>query len=123
MFSRIVTATFCDFIHNFLKVYLDDWTMYILLKENIGLLRLMLDRCKQLHIYLNLRKCICCVPFRNILGHIVCREGVLFDSKKVGVILNMPPPTTIKQMWNTLGHIGYYLKFIRNYVSITTPLK
>jgi hypothetical protein len=70
--------------------------MYILLKENIGLLRLILDHCRQLHISLNLRKCIVCVHFGNILGHIVCREGVLFDFKKVAVILNMPPATTVK---------------------------
>jgi hypothetical protein len=49
-------------------------------------------------ISLNLRKCIFCVPFGNLLGHIVCREGVLVDPTKVAVILNMPPPTTVKQL-------------------------
>jgi hypothetical protein len=81
MFSCIVIATFCDFIHKFLEVYLDDWTMYILLKDHIGLLQLMLDHCRQLQISLNL------------LGHIVFRERVLVDPAKVAIILNMPPPT------------------------------
>jgi hypothetical protein len=121
-FSRIVIATFHDFIHKFLEVYLDDWTVYNLLKEHIGLLRLMLDHCRQLQISLNLRKCIFCVPFGNLLGHIVCREGVLVDPAKVAVILNMPPPTTVKQLQTTLGHTGYYHRFIRNYTSITMHL-
>jgi hypothetical protein len=108
MFSQIMISTFCDFIHKFLEVYLDDWMVYSLLKENIGLLRLMLDRCRQLHISLNLKKCIFCVPFGNLLGHIVCREGVLVDPAKVAVILNMPPPTSVKQLQTTLGHTGYY---------------
>jgi hypothetical protein len=38
MFSRIVIVAFCDFIHKFLKVYMDYWTMYNLLKEHIVLL-------------------------------------------------------------------------------------
>jgi hypothetical protein len=48
------------------------------------------------------------VPFGNLLGHIVCREGVLVDPAKVFVILNMPPPTIAKQLWSTLGHTRYY---------------
>jgi hypothetical protein len=38
VFSRIVIVAFHDFIHKFLEVYMDDWTMYNLLKEHIGLL-------------------------------------------------------------------------------------
>jgi hypothetical protein len=108
VFSRIMISAFHDFIHKFLEVYLDDWMVYSLLKEHIGLLRLMLDRCHQLQISLNLKKCIFCVPFGNLLGHIICREGVLVDPAKVAVILNMPPPTSVKQLQTTLGHTGYY---------------
>jgi hypothetical protein len=38
VFSRVLIAAFCDFIHKFLEVYLEDWTIYNLLKENIGIL-------------------------------------------------------------------------------------
>jgi hypothetical protein len=48
MFSWIVISTFCDFIHKFLEVYLDDWMVYNILKEHIGLLWIMLDQCHQL---------------------------------------------------------------------------
>jgi hypothetical protein len=58
-----------------------------------------------------------------MLGHIVCREGVLVDPVKIAVILNMPPPTTVKKLCMTLGHTGYYHQFIRGYASITTPLE
>jgi hypothetical protein len=46
IFSRVVVATFKEFIHKFLEVYLDDWTMFSLLKDHVEELRLMLDRCK-----------------------------------------------------------------------------
>jgi hypothetical protein len=50
VFSRAVVASFKEFIHIFLEVYLDDWNFFSLLKYHIETLRLMLDRCRQYHI-------------------------------------------------------------------------
>ena len=35
IFSRIVVATFKYFIHKFLEVYFDDWTLFGLIKYHI----------------------------------------------------------------------------------------
>jgi len=43
IFSRVVVATFKEYIHKFLEVYLDDWTIIVLVKHHIESLRLMLD--------------------------------------------------------------------------------
>jgi hypothetical protein len=43
IFSRVVIAAFKEFIHQFLEVYLDDWTVYTLLKHHVEVLRLMLE--------------------------------------------------------------------------------
>jgi hypothetical protein len=71
VFSRVVVATFKEFIHKFLEVYLDDWMVFSLLKDHIEVLRLMLDRCRQCQISLNLKKCIFCALFGILLGHVV----------------------------------------------------
>jgi hypothetical protein len=63
IFSRVVVAYFKDFIHKFLEVCLDDWTMFSLLKDHVEVLMLMLDRCRQCHISLNIKKCIFNPPF------------------------------------------------------------
>jgi hypothetical protein len=107
-FSQIVIETFREFIHKFVEVYMDDWTIYILLKEHVGILWLMFDKCRELKISLNLRKCIFYVPHGNMLGHIVCQEGISVDRAKFVVILNIPPPTSDKSCCLTLGHTGYY---------------
>jgi hypothetical protein len=75
---------------------MDDWEVYSLLKKHVALLYLMFDRCRELQISLNLKKCIFCVPHVNLLGHIVSQEGVLVDPAKFVVILNMPPPMSAK---------------------------
>lgn len=43
IFSRIVVATFKEFIHKFLEVYLDDWTVFGLVRKHITSLWFMLD--------------------------------------------------------------------------------
>jgi hypothetical protein len=115
VFSRVVVATFKEFIHKFLEVYLDDWTVFSLLKDHIEVLRIMLDRCRQCHISLNLKKCIFCAPFGILLGHVVCKQGLLVDPTKIAVILDLEPPTSVRKLRETLGHTGYYRNFIKGY--------
>ena len=46
IFSRIVVAAFKEYIHKFLEVFLDDWTIFGLVKNHVESLRLMLDTCR-----------------------------------------------------------------------------
>ena len=112
MFSRVVIAAFKELIHKFLEVYFDDWTIFGLVKDHITSLRLMLVKCRKHQISLNLKKCIFCAPFGILLGHIVCKQGLMMDPAKIAIIVNLPPPKSIKQLRTALGHTGYYRKFI-----------
>jgi hypothetical protein len=38
VFSRIVITSFREFIHKFIEVYMDDWTIYSLLKDHVALI-------------------------------------------------------------------------------------
>ena len=82
----------------------------------------MLDRCRQCHISLNLKKCIFCAPFGILLGHVVCKQGLLVDPSKIAVILGLQPPTLVTELRETLVHTRYYKKFIKGYAQITTLL-
>jgi hypothetical protein len=115
VFSRVVVVAFKEFIHKFLEFYLDYWTMFSLLRDHIEVLCIMLDRCKHCHILLNLKKCIFFAPFGILLGHVVCKQGLLVDPTKIIVILELEPLTLVKQLRENLGHTGYYKKFIKGY--------
>ena len=123
IFSRVVISAFKEFIHKFLEVYFDDWTIFGLLKDHIASLRLMLDKCRQHQISLNLKKCIFYAHFGILLGHIVCKQGLMVDPVKIVIIVNLPPLKSIKQLRTTLGHTGYYTKFIKGYAQITSPME
>jgi hypothetical protein len=94
--SRVVITAFKEFIHKFLEVYLDDWAIYSLLKGHAEVLRIMLERCMQCSISLNIKKCIFGTHFRILLGHIVYKQGLLVDPAKVAVIVNLPPHKSVR---------------------------
>ena len=122
-FSRVVFATFKEFIHKFLEVYFDDWTMFALVECHVASLCLMLDTCRRYQITLNLKKCLFCVPFGNLLGDVVCRCVLMVDPAKIVVILNLEALQSVKQLRATQGHTGYYIKFIKCYAQITVPME
>jgi hypothetical protein len=46
IFSRVIVDAFKDFIHKVLEVYIDDWTVFILLKDHVEVSILMIDKCR-----------------------------------------------------------------------------
>ena len=83
----------------------------------------MLERCRQIQLALNIRKCIFVTPIGILLGHIVCKEGIKVDFAKIKIILDLKPPVNSKQVRVLLGHTSYYRKFIRYYLDITDALE
>jgi hypothetical protein len=47
----------------------------------------------------------------------------LVDTSKITIIVDLPPPSSIRQLRTVLGHTGYYKKFIKGYAQITTPME
>jgi hypothetical protein len=93
------------------------------LKDHVEVLMLMLERCRKCQISLNIKKCIFGTPFGILLGHIVCRQGLIVDPAKIVVIVNLPPPKSVRRLRATLGHTGYYRKFIKGYAQITASME
>jgi hypothetical protein len=45
------------------------------------------------------------------------------DPAKIIAIVNLPAPKIVRQLRATLGHIGYYRKFIKGYAQIAAPME
>ena len=58
-----------------------------------------------------------------LLGHIVCKDGLLVDPTKIALILCLPPLMNVNMLWETLGNMGYYRKFIKEYTTIIAPME
>jgi hypothetical protein len=97
VFSIVVVASFKEFIHKFLEVYLVEYTMFSLLKGHVENLRLMLDIYKKFQILLNLKKCVYCASFGILMGHVICKQGLLVDPITIAVIFYLPLPTSVER--------------------------
>ena len=56
------------------------------------------------------------------MGHIVSKNGVKANVKKVDAILLAPHPKNVKEVQSFLGGINYYSKYIPDMATIACPL-
>lgn len=58
----------------------------------------------------------------SFVGHVLSSQGVSTDPEKVAAAKLWPPPTNMSELCTFLGNIGYYRKFILDFVTLTGPL-
>ena len=58
----------------------------------------------------------------SYLGHIVSKDGIETDPKKVKAIKNWPVPISVTDVRSFLGFTNHYHRFIRGYAQIAKPL-
>ena len=66
-----------------------------------------------------------CEFFRSklkYLGHIVSKDGIATDPKKIEAINKWPQPKTVTDVCSFTGFTNYYRKFIKGYAKIARPL-
>ena len=56
------------------------------------------------------------------MGHVVSKDGIETDPKKVKAIKNWPIPISVTDVRSFLGFTNHYRRFIRGYAQIAKPL-
>ena len=113
---------FAEFLNDFMKVFLDDFSIYETKTDYIKHLKFCPQRCRECGLNLNPEKCMICVISERLLGHVVCKEGLLIVPKKISVIQNLPPPTNVKSLRAFLGSVIYHRRFIWMFAQVTRYL-
>ncbi|RVW18418.1 Retrovirus-related Pol polyprotein from transposon opus [Vitis vinifera] len=85
-------------------------------------LEAVLNRCIEKDLVLNWEKCHFMVQQGIALGHIISKKGIEVDKAKVELIIKLPSPTTVKEVRQFLGHVGFYRKFIKDLSKLLKPL-
>ena len=57
-----------------------------------------------------------------VLRHIVLGKGLEVDKAKIEVIQNLPPLGTVRDLRSFLRHVGFYRRFIQDFVKVSRPL-
>ena len=106
-----------------LFVYMDDIVIYAQdLKEHDRKLRALLLHLRDAGLTLQPEKCHFLRREITYLGHIITREGVKPDPRKIEAVKNFPISRTKKNIKQFLGLIGYYRRFIPEFAKISKPL-
>ena len=62
------------------------------------------------------------VHLKSNTGHLVGKDGVRVDPRKIEAMQDWPHPKTLKRLRGFLGLTGYYFKFVKNHGKIAAPL-
>nr|GEZ06618.1 reverse transcriptase domain-containing protein [Tanacetum cinerariifolium] len=96
-FQRCMLAIFHDMIKEFVKVFMDDFSIFGSSFDHfLNSIDKMLQSCEDAHLVFNWEKCHFMVKEEIMLGHRVSEACLKVDKAKIDVISKLPPPTHIK---------------------------
>nr|GEU76503.1 reverse transcriptase domain-containing protein [Tanacetum cinerariifolium] len=122
-FQRCMMAIFYDMIEKTMEVFMYDFSVFgNSFQSCLSYLEKMLKRCEDTNLCLNWEKSHFMVKEGIVLGHKISKKGIEVDKAKVDVISKLPHPTTVKGIRSFLGHVGFYLRFIKDFSKIASPM-
>ena len=122
-FQRLMESCLGELHLNWCIIYLDDIIIHSRTpEEHITRLRGVFERLRAAGLKLKPSKCTFFKDKIAYLGHIVSKQGIEVDPKKVEVIRRWPTPKTVTDVRSFLGFTNYYRKFMFRYAQIAKPL-
>jgi hypothetical protein len=122
-FQSLMNHVFSPFLLHFVLVFFDDiliyrktWTDHLTHVDRV------LHLLSQHQLFLKQSKCAFGTSEVEYLGHLVGKDGVKVDPKKIEAMQDWPHPKNLKILHGFLGLTSYYRKFVKNYGKIATPL-
>ena len=106
-----------------LIVFIDDILVYSRSEEELARhLRYVLQTLREHQLYAKFSKCEFWLDQVIFLGHVVSKDGIQVDPKKIEAIIEWPRPTTVTEVRSFLGLVGYYMRFVKDFSKIAVPL-
>jgi hypothetical protein len=122
-FMYLMNSVFMDYPDKFVVVFIDDILVYSQNEqEHEEHLRKVLQRLRDCQLYAKLSKCEFWISEVLFLGHIINREGLVVDPKKVATILDWKAPKDVRGIKSFIGMVGYYRCFIEGFSKIVRPI-
>ena len=122
-FMDLMNGVFKPYLDSFVIVFIDDILIYSRSKEeHEHHLRIVLGILKEKKLYAKFSKCEFWLSSVAFLGHVVSKEGIMVDPKKIEAVRDWVRPTSVTEIRSFLGLAGYYRRFVEGFSSITSPL-
>ena len=104
-------------------IYLDDIIVFSEIpEEHIEKLRGVFEKLSAAGLRLKPSKCEFFKSRITYLAHVVSKDGIETEKKKVIAIQELPIPKTVTEVCSFLGFTNYYCKFVPKYAQIAQPI-
>jgi ribonuclease HI len=118
-FQRAMDIAFVGERDKFVVIYLDDLTVFSKSDEDhIIHLKQTFEKCRKYGLSLNPKKSHFAMQEGKLLGHIVSRDGIRIDPKRVEAIETLAIPRNVKEIQSFLGKIIFLRRFVPNFAEI-----
>ena len=122
-FQRLMESCLGELHLNWCIIYLDDVIIFAKdPKEHLTRLEGVFKKLRAAGLKLKPSKCEFFKDQIAYLGHIVSKNGIATDPKKIRDVKDWPVPATVTDVRSFLGFTNYYRKFILRYAQISKPL-
>jgi hypothetical protein len=123
LFMNLMNTVFMDYLDKFVVVFIDNILKYSQSEEeHVDHLKMVLQRLREHQLYAKLSKCEFWIDEVMFLGHIINKDGLAVDPKKVVDTLNWKAPTDARGIKSFIGMAGYYWRFIEGFLKIAKPM-
>ena len=114
---------FRPFLDRFVIFFIDDILVYSKSEdEHAKYLRFVLQTLRDHRLYAKFSKCEFWLEQVAFLGHVVSKDGIQVDTKKIEAVAEWPRPTTVTEIRIFLGLTGYYKRFVKDFSKIAALL-
>ena len=122
-FMDLMNRVFKPYLDHFVIVFIDDILVYSRSEvEHEYHLRVVLQTLRERKLYAKFSKCEFWLSKVSFLGHVVSRDGIQVDPKKIEAVRDWPQPNTPTEIRSFLGLAGYYRRFVEGFSKIAAPL-
>jgi hypothetical protein len=118
-----MNTVFMDYLEKFVVVFIDDILIYSQSEEeHVDHLKMVLQRLQEHQLYAKLNKCEFWIDEVMFLGHIINKDGLVVDPKKVVDILNWKRQQMLEVSRASLEWPDIHLWFIEGFLKIARPM-
>ncbi|KAE8229707.1 hypothetical protein CF326_g5316 [Tilletia indica] len=122
-FQRFMDKVLGPLRWNQAVVYIDDSVVATdTMEEHLKALEQLFTSAESVGLKFSPAKCTFAVPSLVLLGRKVSGAGVAIWKDRAQAVENLARPTTLQQLYHTLGLFGYYRAFIPRFAAIAAPL-